>query len=66
VHQAVDAAVALLKDIGAMDADEHLTVLGHHLAALPMPPRLGKLIIFGLTFDCVDPILTIACAMSYR
>jgi HrpA-like RNA helicase len=66
LHQSVHAAVTLLKDIGAMDADEHLTVLGHHLAALPMSPRLGKLVIFGLAFDCVDPILTIACAMSYR
>ena len=66
VPRAVDAAVALLTDIGALDAKERLTVLGRHLAAMPMSPRLGKLVLYGLAFDCVDPILTIACAMSYR
>lgn len=66
VPRAVDAAVSLLTDIGALDATERLTVLGRHLAALPMSPRLGKLVLYGLAFDCVDPILTIACAMSYR
>jgi HrpA-like RNA helicase len=66
VQQAVDAAVKLLQDIGALEEDESMTTLGSHLAALPLPPQLGKLLLYGLLFDCVDPVLTIACAMSYR
>ena len=45
---------------------EGLTQLGRHLAALPLPPRVGKLILYGVLFRCLDPVLTIACAMSYR
>lgn len=33
----------LLEDIGALDEKEHLTSLGRHLAALPLPPALGEL-----------------------
>lgn len=64
--QAVALAVALLQDIGALTPDEALTTLGRHLAALPLPPQLGKLILHGLLFRCLGPIVTIACAMSYR
>ena len=32
----------LLEDIGALDEREHLTSLGRHLAALPLPPALGE------------------------
>lgn len=66
VAQAVSLAVALLQDIGALAPDESLTTLGHHLAALPLPPQLGKLILHGLLFHCLAPVLTVACAMSYR
>ena len=66
VPQAVEAGVALLQDIGAVEEDETLTQLGSHLAALPLAPQLGKLVLYGALFGCVDPMLTIACAMSYR
>lgn len=62
----MDLAVALLQDIGALTEDERLTTLGRHLAALPLPPHLGKLILYGLLFRCLDPIIIVACAMSYR
>lgn len=45
---------------------EALTVLGSHLAALPLEPQLGKLLLWGALFGCVDAMLSIACAMSYR
>ena len=43
-----------------------LTPLGFHLATLPLEPRIGKLIIYGALFGCVDPALTIAAAMSSK
>lgn len=64
--QAADLAVQLLQDIGALTPGEELTTLGRHLAALPLPPQLGKLILYGLLFRCLEPVITVACAMSYR
>ncbi|CAG9460433.1 unnamed protein product [Pedinophyceae sp. YPF-701] len=66
LRQAVDAALALLVDIGAMDAAENLTLLGRHLAHLPLAPRIGKLVLYGVLFGVLDPILTVACASAYR
>lgn len=64
---AVKNAVQLLEDIGALQPDsEELTVLGRHLAALPLPPRIGKLLLYGILFNCLDPVLTVACCMAYR
>ncbi|KAL6758538.1 hypothetical protein V8C86DRAFT_1468919 [Haematococcus lacustris] len=37
-----------------------LTQLGHALAALPLDPRLGKMLILGATFGCLAPMLTLA------
>ncbi len=56
----------LLEDIGALNEREHLTSLGRHLAALPLPPALGKMLLYGMLFSCLDPVLTVACVMAYR
>ena len=45
---------------------EGLTQLGRHLAALPLQPAAGKLLLYGLLFRCLDPMLTIACGLAYR
>lgn len=66
VPQAITAGITLLQEIGAMDADEQLTTLGRHLARLPLPPALGKLLLYGLLFRCLSPIITVACALGYR
>ena len=50
----------------ALDKDEELTPLGHHLAQLPVAPRLGKMILFGAMFSCVDPVLTVASALGFK
>ena len=43
-----------------------LTALGFHLASLPVEPRIGKMMIYGALFGCVDPALTIAATMSSK
>ncbi|GAB4819950.1 hypothetical protein N2152v2_006996 [Parachlorella kessleri] len=63
---AVEGAIRLLEDIGALDESEALTTLGRHLAALPLPPALGKMLLYGCIFGCLDPILTVACSLAYR
>lgn len=62
----VDTAIQRLKDIGALDSDEELTALGRHLAALPVDVKIGKLIVFGAIFCCLDSVLTIAAALSNK
>ncbi|KAL3133848.1 hypothetical protein ABBQ32_008317 [Trebouxia sp. C0010 RCD-2024] len=67
VEAAVRNALRLLEDIGAIqEGTEALTKLGRHLAALPLAPRVGKMLLFGVMFGCLDPILTVACCMAYR
>lgn len=33
---------------------------------LPMEPKLGKMIILGAIFNCLDPVLTIVAGLSVR
>lgn len=49
-----------------IDVSSELTALGFHLATLPVDPRVGKMMIYGALFGCVDPLLTLAAAMSSR
>ncbi|RDX90517.1 DExH-box ATP-dependent RNA helicase DExH5, mitochondrial, partial [Mucuna pruriens] len=63
---AVQNAIEYLKIIGALDENENLTILGRNLTVLPMEPKLGKMLIFGVIFNCLDPILTIVAGLSVR
>lgn len=63
---AVQNAVEYLKIIGALDENENLTVLGRYLTMLPMEPKLGKMLILGAIFNCLDPILTVVAGLSVR
>ena len=54
------------QQIDALDPFEDLTELGHHLADLPVEPRYGKMILYSVVLKCLDPILTIACALAYK
>nr|XP_027191476.1 DExH-box ATP-dependent RNA helicase DExH3 isoform X2 [Cicer arietinum] len=62
----VQNAVEYLKIIGALDENENLTVLGRKLSVLPVEPKLGKMLILGAIFDCLDPILTVVAGLSVR
>ncbi|XP_030623769.1 ATP-dependent RNA helicase DHX29 [Chanos chanos] len=66
-QQAVCNAVSLLRKIGACHQESHtLTPLGHHLATLPVNVKIGKMLIFGAILGCLEPIATIAAAMSEK
>ncbi|KAG2537592.1 hypothetical protein PVAP13_9NG309500 [Panicum virgatum] len=62
----VKNAIELLKTIGALNDMEELTSLGRHLCTLPLDPNLGKMLLMGSVFQCLDPVLTIAAALAYR
>lgn len=52
--------------MGALDSTYALTALGRHLAALPVDVRIGKLMLFGAIFCCVDSALTMAACLSHK
>ncbi|XP_023527583.1 DExH-box ATP-dependent RNA helicase DExH1 isoform X1 [Cucurbita pepo subsp. pepo] len=63
---AVQNAIDLLKTIGALDDMEELTPLGRHLCSLPLDPNIGKMLLMGSIFQCLNPALTIAAALAHR
>ncbi|CAD5122474.1 DgyrCDS10897 [Dimorphilus gyrociliatus] len=66
-EKALENALKTLVQIHALNADnEELTALGWHIARMPVDPHCAKMLIFAGLFSCVDPILTIAAALSYK
>lgn len=39
---------------------------GHLLSVLPVEPKLGKMLVFGAIFGCLDPIMTIVTSLCLR
>ncbi|XP_072310828.1 ATP-dependent RNA helicase DHX29 [Eucyclogobius newberryi] len=65
--QSVNNAVNLLRKIGACLPNSHvLTPLGHHLASLPVNVKIGKMLIYGAILGCLEPIATIAAAITEK
>ncbi|XP_068190674.1 ATP-dependent RNA helicase DHX29 [Antennarius striatus] len=65
--QSVSNAVNLLRKIGACRPDAHLlTPLGHHLASLPVNVKIGKMLVYGAILGCLEPIATIAAAITEK
>ncbi|XP_013395575.1 putative ATP-dependent RNA helicase DHX57 [Lingula anatina] len=65
-EDSINSSVHRLQDLGALDVDGNLTALGYHLALLPVDVRIGKLMLFGAIFRCLDPALTIAATLSFK
>ena len=64
--KAVDGAVTNLQALNALTEDERLTPLGRLLASLPVHPALGKMIVLGIIFRCLDPMLILGAAAEER
>lgn len=56
--EAIHKALTILRIMNALDADEKLTPLGYYLAKLPMSPQMGKMLLLGTLFSCLDPVLS--------
>lgn len=41
--ESVETSIMILRGLEAMNEKQELTALGHHLAALPVDPRIGVL-----------------------
>ncbi|XP_073413655.1 putative ATP-dependent RNA helicase DHX57 isoform X2 [Dendrobates tinctorius] len=64
--ESLQASKLRLQDLGALSQQEKLTPLGYHLASLPVDVRIGKLMLFGAIFRCLDPVLTIAASLASK
>lgn len=62
IRRAIDA----LKEVKALTNSENLTPLGMQLAKLPLDVFLGKLIIHGAFFKCLDAAVSIAAILSSK
>ena len=54
------------EEMGGVEEVEELTPLGTLLAALPVDPRIGRMMIFGAIFRCLEPTLIIAASLAFR
>lgn len=62
----IKRAVDSLVDVKALTRDEELTPLGMQLAKLPLDVYLGKLVLLGSIFGCLDVALTVAALLSSK
>ncbi|KAL1442492.1 hypothetical protein MTO96_030774 [Rhipicephalus appendiculatus] len=64
--ESIEEAVQTLKEQGALTAEEDLTPTGRILSQLPVDVTIGKVLIMGCVFRLVDPILSLAAALSIQ
>ncbi|KAJ5668882.1 hypothetical protein N7462_009952 [Penicillium macrosclerotiorum] len=62
IRRAIDS----LKEVKALTNNESMTPLGSQLAKLPLDVFLGKLIIHGAFFKCLDAAVSIAALLSSK
>jgi ATP-dependent helicase HrpA len=63
--RAVGDGLALLQELGALDG-RTLTAVGRALAALPVDPRLGRMLVEADRNGCLREVLVIAAALSVQ
>lgn len=62
--EAVDGTISSLTALEALTADEEITPLGRLLVSLPLHPSLGKLVVLGIVYRCLDPMLVLAASLA--
>ena len=64
--KAIHRAVTALKEINALTPMEELTQLGRQLARLPLDVYLGKMMMLGFAFKCLDCVVSIAAIITSK
>lgn len=60
----VASSVSTLSSLNAINLQGALCSLGRTLARLPLEPTIGKLLLLGCIFRCLDPVLTVVALGS--
>jgi ATP-dependent helicase HrpB len=63
---ALKEAKSLLRELGALDADDRITAEGKSLRALALPPRLSRMIVDSERFGSAEPAAAIAAILTER
>ncbi len=64
--ESLENSILALKEQGALNEDETLTVTGRALANLPVDVSVGKMLIMGTLFHQVESVLSLAAALSVQ
>ena len=62
----VEAAIEMLKYIGAVSPSGTLTKLGKQIARIPASPKIAKMLIIGCRLNCLDLALTLAASTDIK
>ncbi|KAF8168095.1 hypothetical protein B0H34DRAFT_646123 [Crassisporium funariophilum] len=62
----VNAAMKDLQMVGALDSEKNLTSLGRVLLQIPVDAQMGRLVLYGSFFRCLDEALTLAAILTNR
>ncbi|KAH8835766.1 P-loop containing nucleoside triphosphate hydrolase protein [Flagelloscypha sp. PMI_526] len=62
----ISSAIKNLVMVGALTEEKDLTSLGRVLLKIPIDVQLGRLVLFGSFFRCLDRALTLASLLSAR
>ncbi|MGY1772772.1 ATP-dependent RNA helicase HrpA [Blastococcus sp. SYSU D00813] len=65
-RRAVADGLALLEELGALDAERKLTPTGRSLAALPLDPRLARMVVEADRRGVLDEVLVIAAGLTIQ
>lgn len=59
--EAVQSAIKSLQSLGALTESREITGLGRLLSQFGIHPALGKAVLLGSFFGCIEPMLIVAC-----
>jgi ATP-dependent helicase HrpA len=65
-RRAVADGLALLEELGALDGDGRLTPIGRALAALPLDPRMGRMVVEADRRGVLEEVLVIAAGLTIQ
>lgn len=58
------ASLDQLRVVGAIDLLGNITNVGKFLLKLPIDVKLGKILLYGILLQCIDPLITICAIFS--
>ena len=69
-HKSVRDGMTLLTELGALRVDDderpHLTKVGHDMAALPLDPRLARMVVEGHRNGSLGDVLVVVAALTVQ
>lgn len=65
-NESIEHSILSLKQHEALSIDEKITTIGKALVKLPVDITIGKMLLMGCVFSQLQPVLTLAAALSVQ